>query len=50
MADNTLALWAPFLFDLKGKVVEQGPPLEVLRQPKHERTRSFLKKILDRTD
>ena len=21
MADNTLALWAPFLFDLKGKVV-----------------------------
>ena len=25
MADNTLALWAPFLFDLKGKVVEQFP-------------------------
>lgn len=25
MADNTLALWAPFLFDLRGKVVEQFP-------------------------
>ncbi|HXU58008.1 MAG TPA: ATP-binding cassette domain-containing protein, partial [Verrucomicrobiae bacterium] len=34
----------------EGRIVEQGPPLEVLRQPKHERTRSFLKKILDRTD
>ncbi|HSY88962.1 MAG TPA: amino acid ABC transporter ATP-binding protein [Verrucomicrobiae bacterium] len=34
----------------EGRIVEQGPPLEVLRQPKHERTRAFLKKILDRTD
>jgi polar amino acid transport system ATP-binding protein len=34
----------------EGRIVEQGVPREVLRQPKHERTRSFLKKILDRTD
>jgi polar amino acid transport system ATP-binding protein len=34
----------------EGRIVEQGPPAAVLRQPKHERTRSFLKKILDRTD
>jgi polar amino acid transport system ATP-binding protein len=29
-----------------GVIVEQGPPAEVLRAPKHERTRSFLSKVL----
>jgi len=33
-----------------GQIVEEGPPQEVLRQPKHERTRLFLKKILERTE
>jgi len=28
-----------------GRIVEMGPPLEVIRSPKHERTRSFLKKV-----
>ena len=31
-----------------GKIVEEGPPADVLRQPRHERTRAFLKKILER--
>ncbi|HTN96053.1 MAG TPA: amino acid ABC transporter ATP-binding protein [Nordella sp.] len=31
-----------------GKIVEEGPPGDVLRQPRHERTRAFLKKILER--
>jgi polar amino acid transport system ATP-binding protein len=30
-----------------GIVVEQGPPAEVLTAPKHERTRSFLARLLD---
>jgi polar amino acid transport system ATP-binding protein len=30
-----------------GVVVEQGPPAEVLGAPKHERTRSFLARVLD---
>jgi polar amino acid transport system ATP-binding protein len=30
-----------------GVVVEQGPPAEVLTAPKHERTRSFLARLLD---
>jgi polar amino acid transport system ATP-binding protein len=29
-----------------GVVVESGPPREVLADPKHERTRSFLSKVL----
>ncbi|WP_229399327.1 amino acid ABC transporter ATP-binding protein [Micromonospora okii] len=32
-----------------GVVVEQGPPREVLGAPRHERTRSFLSRILDPT-
>jgi polar amino acid transport system ATP-binding protein len=33
-----------------GQIVEEGPPQKVLRQPTHERTRLFLKKILERTE
>jgi len=29
-----------------GVVVEAGPPAEVLGSPRHERTRSFLSKVL----
>ncbi|MET8454360.1 amino acid ABC transporter ATP-binding protein [Streptomyces sp. NPDC005209] len=29
-----------------GKIVEQGPPAEVLDHPQHERTRDFLSKVL----
>ncbi|MFE9448120.1 amino acid ABC transporter ATP-binding protein [Streptomyces sp. NPDC006739] len=29
-----------------GKIVEQGPPAQVLDQPQHERTRDFLSKVL----
>ncbi|MGW2689408.1 amino acid ABC transporter ATP-binding protein [Streptomyces sp. NPDC001414] len=29
-----------------GKIVEQGPPAEVLDRPRHERTRDFLRKVL----
>ncbi|MGW3203959.1 amino acid ABC transporter ATP-binding protein [Streptomyces sp. NPDC001135] len=29
-----------------GKVIEQGPPSEVLDKPRHERTRDFLSKVL----
>ncbi|MFF4271801.1 amino acid ABC transporter ATP-binding protein [Streptomyces sp. NPDC001536] len=29
-----------------GRIVEQGPPAEVLDQPRHERTRDFLSKVL----
>ncbi|WP_319458370.1 amino acid ABC transporter ATP-binding protein [Micromonospora sp. RTP1Z1] len=32
-----------------GVVVEQGPPQEVLGAPRHERTRSFLARVLDPT-
>ncbi|SCF07045.1 polar amino acid transport system ATP-binding protein [Micromonospora coriariae] len=32
-----------------GVVVEQGPPREVLGAPQHERTRSFLSRVLDPT-
>ncbi|MFD8542254.1 amino acid ABC transporter ATP-binding protein [Streptomyces sp. NPDC059649] len=30
----------------EGRIVEQGPPTEVLDHPKHERTRDFLSKVL----
>ncbi|WP_213453465.1 amino acid ABC transporter ATP-binding protein [Rhizomonospora bruguierae] len=30
-----------------GGIVEQGPPAEVLSRPRHERTRSFLSRVLD---
>ncbi|MEU0969585.1 amino acid ABC transporter ATP-binding protein [Streptomyces sp. NPDC005917] len=29
-----------------GKIVEQGPPAEILDNPRHERTRDFLRKVL----
>ncbi|MYR42077.1 ectoine/hydroxyectoine ABC transporter ATP-binding protein EhuA, partial [Streptomyces sp. SID5910] len=29
-----------------GRIVEQGPPAEVLDAPRHERTRDFLAKVL----
>ncbi|MFJ4518881.1 amino acid ABC transporter ATP-binding protein [Streptomyces sp. NPDC088816] len=34
------------VFMADGRVVEQGPPEQVLRDPAHERTRTFLAKIL----
>jgi polar amino acid transport system ATP-binding protein len=30
----------------EGRIVEQGPPSEILENPRHERTRSFLSKVL----
>ncbi len=33
-----------------GQIVEEGPPQDVLRRPAHERTRLFLKKILERSE
>ncbi|MFB7374784.1 amino acid ABC transporter ATP-binding protein [Streptomyces sp. NPDC056222] len=30
----------------EGRIVEQGPPAEVLDNPRHERTRAFLSKVL----
>jgi polar amino acid transport system ATP-binding protein len=30
----------------EGRIVEQGPPSEILENPQHERTRSFLSKVL----
>ncbi|SCF60867.1 polar amino acid transport system ATP-binding protein [Streptomyces sp. MnatMP-M27] len=29
-----------------GRIIEQGPPSEVLDKPRHERTRDFLSKVL----
>jgi polar amino acid transport system ATP-binding protein len=31
-----------------GQIVEQGPPDEILKAPSHERTRTFLRQILER--
>jgi polar amino acid transport system ATP-binding protein len=36
------------LFMDGGVVVEQGPPEEIFRAPSHERTRLFLRSVLDR--
>jgi len=30
-----------------GRVLEQGPPSQVLERPRHERTRTFLKRVLE---
>jgi polar amino acid transport system ATP-binding protein len=30
----------------QGRIVEQGPPDEVLERPRHERTRAFLSRVL----
>ena len=32
----------------RGRIVESGPPREILRTPQHERTRSFLQRLLRR--
>ena len=34
------------VFMADGRIVEQGPPAEVLDRPRHERTRAFLAKVL----
>jgi polar amino acid transport system ATP-binding protein len=34
------------LFLDHGRVVEEGPPQQVLADPKHERTRDFLQRVL----
>ncbi|MFB7509313.1 amino acid ABC transporter ATP-binding protein, partial [Streptomyces broussonetiae] len=34
------------VFMADGRIVEQGPPGEVLDRPRHERTRAFLSKVL----
>jgi len=34
------------VFMADGKIVEQGPPGEVLDAPRHERTRAFVSKVL----
>jgi polar amino acid transport system ATP-binding protein len=37
------------LFMDQGVIVEQGPPAEVIGRPSHERTRTFLARVLDPT-
>ena len=32
-----------------GAIVEQGPPAQVIGAPAHERTREFLRRVLDPT-
>ncbi|MEU6773499.1 amino acid ABC transporter ATP-binding protein [Streptomyces sp. NPDC046759] len=39
-----IADWVVFIDG--GKIIEQGPPFEVLDKPRHERTRDFLSKVL----
>ena len=34
------------LFFDRGRIVEEGPPDEIFRNPREERTRTFLKKII----
>jgi ABC-type phosphonate transport system ATPase subunit len=36
------------LFMEKGRIVEQGPPSMIFSAPQNERTRSFLREILER--
>jgi polar amino acid transport system ATP-binding protein len=36
------------VFMADGKIVEEGDPRSVIRQPTHERTRQFLKAVIDR--
>jgi ABC-type polar amino acid transport system ATPase subunit len=36
------------IFMAEGRLVEQGSPREVLKQPQHERTRRFLKAVIER--
>ena len=31
-----------------GQIVEEGPPAKIFKQPAHERTRAFLRQILER--
>jgi ABC-type polar amino acid transport system ATPase subunit len=31
-----------------GNIVEEGPPAAILKAPAHERTRTFLRQILER--
>ncbi len=38
------------IFMDEGQIVEQGSPKNVFKKPSHERTRIFLKKILERTE
>jgi polar amino acid transport system ATP-binding protein len=38
------------IFMDEGRIVEQGAPKDVFKKPSHERTRTFLKKILERTE
>jgi polar amino acid transport system ATP-binding protein len=35
------------MFD-QGEIIEEGPPSKLFREPQHERTRNFLKVIIDR--
>jgi polar amino acid transport system ATP-binding protein len=30
----------------EGRLIEQGPPAEVLDHPRHDRTKAFLSKVL----
>jgi ABC-type polar amino acid transport system ATPase subunit len=36
------------VFMADGKIVEEGDPQTIIRQPTHERTRQFLKAVIDR--
>jgi polar amino acid transport system ATP-binding protein len=38
------------IFMDEGRIVEQGLPVDVFKKPSHERTRTFLKKILERAE
>jgi polar amino acid transport system ATP-binding protein len=34
-------------FFSQGKIIEQGPPQQVFGTPRHERTQSFLRAVLE---